>query len=89
MFYAFKTQLATQGTCGNCTKWKFEAGETWGREYMENKTTLSELTYVGTWRPSDGCTLKDVLFPHITYGFRGRTLPMYSFHVKKINFLKN
>lgn len=48
---------------------------------MDNTMALAELIDVGSWRPSDGCTLKDVLFPHVVHGFRGRTLPMISYHV--------
>lgn len=84
IIFTLKGQISSSGTCGNCTKWNIQAGDTWGREYIENKTSSSELIEVGTWRPSDGCTLTDVLFPHIVHGFRGRILPMHSFHVNDL-----
>ncbi|CAH0552900.1 unnamed protein product [Brassicogethes aeneus] len=77
-----KTDLLQNGICGNCTKWKFQTGETWGKEYSQNNTSEStaDILSVGTWRPSDGPTITDELFPHITQGFRGKTLPVLTFH---------
>lgn len=39
-----------------------------------------QIIEVGWWRPGAGPTLNDELFPHIAHGFRGRTLPLVSFH---------
>ncbi|KAF7278271.1 hypothetical protein GWI33_008627 [Rhynchophorus ferrugineus] len=78
-----KKYLVDYGVCDNCTKWKFETGETWGREYLENNradNSIAEILSVGTWRPSDGPTMTDELFPHVSHGFRGKTLPVVSFH---------
>lgn len=80
-----KVQLQT-GTCDNCTSWRFQAGDTWGREYTKLATdNVAELIKVGYWRPSDGTSLIDELFPHISHGFRGRNLPFVSFHVSIIS----
>ncbi|XP_034244940.1 ionotropic receptor 93a [Thrips palmi] len=38
------------------------------------------LVSVGWWRPREGLTLQDALFPHAAYGFKGRNLPLLSFH---------
>ena len=39
------------------------------------------LISVGSWRPREGLILHDKLFPHISHGFRNRTLPVISVHV--------
>ncbi|KAL1505744.1 hypothetical protein ABEB36_005237 [Hypothenemus hampei] len=73
--------LTEYGSCNNCTKWKLEAGETWGREYQTpGENSIADIQLVGTWRPSDGPSMTDVLFPHIAHGFRSITLPLVSFH---------
>ncbi|KAJ1521518.1 hypothetical protein ONE63_003181 [Megalurothrips usitatus] len=38
------------------------------------------LLEAGWWRPREGLALVDPLFPHVAHGFRGRTLPIISFH---------
>ncbi|KAJ8914261.1 hypothetical protein NQ315_003626, partial [Exocentrus adspersus] len=75
------------GTCDNCTFWKMKTGETWGKEYhllndfsSNVPNSLIDILAVGTWRPSDGVSMTDELFPHISHGFRGRNLPVVSFH---------
>ncbi|XP_050293416.1 ionotropic receptor 93a [Anthonomus grandis grandis] len=85
-----KKYLMQSGSCDNCTKWKFETGETWGREYqvMETDESVAQILSVGTWRPSDGATLVDELFPHVTQGFRRKTLPLVSFHNPPWQILK-
>ncbi|XP_049872906.1 ionotropic receptor 93a [Pectinophora gossypiella] len=39
-----------------------------------------ELLDVGYWRPIDGIRFADVLFPHVEHGFRGKELPVITFH---------
>lgn len=74
--------MSQYGVNGNCTRWKLQSGETWGLQYeQKNESTDVQLLDVGYWRPSDGLNLNDVLFPHVEHGFRGRTLPLVSFHV--------
>lgn len=69
------------GTCDNCTKWEFMAGETWGKEYQMNEQNTIEIIKVGEWKIGRGSIFTDELFPHITHGFRGIMLPVVSFHV--------
>ncbi|KAK5650424.1 hypothetical protein RI129_001453 [Pyrocoelia pectoralis] len=76
-----KKHILNYGVCDNCTRWKIEAGETWGKEYEKRGLrTEDKLINVGTWRPSDGPCLQDELFPHIAHGFRRKNLPMISYH---------
>lgn len=49
---------------------------------QHNGTTQINLLEVGFWRPSDGLEMLDHLFPHVEHGFRGRMLPLVSFHVR-------
>lgn len=35
----------------------------------------------GMWRPFEGLTMTDALFPHISHGFRGRTFHIVTYHV--------
>ncbi|KAG6440761.1 hypothetical protein O3G_MSEX001513 [Manduca sexta] len=41
------------------------------------KVTLLD---VGFWRPIDAMTFFDVLFPHVQHGFRGKELPVITYH---------
>ncbi|KAK4883102.1 hypothetical protein RN001_006421 [Aquatica leii] len=84
-----KKYLLDYGVCDNCTNWKLQAAETWGKEYEKGSTSLvGDLLLVGSWRPSDGPALKDQLFPHVTHGFRGKNLPMITFHNPPWQILK-
>nr|XP_034828957.1 ionotropic receptor 93a [Maniola hyperantus] len=40
----------------------------------------TELLHVGAWRPIDGFKFDDVLFPHVEHGFRGKELPIITYH---------
>ncbi|GBP34784.1 Ionotropic receptor 93a [Eumeta japonica] len=40
-----------------------------------------KLLDVGYWRPVDGVRRSDELFPHVEHGFRGRALPIVTYHV--------
>lgn len=78
----FQKYLFEHGNCDNCTKWKFASGETWGKEYQTHEDfSTVDIIPVGSWRPSDGPTMTDALFPHVAHGFRGSNLPLVSFHV--------
>nr|AXY83442.1 putative ionotropic receptor 16 [Conopomorpha sinensis] len=35
---------------------------------------------VGVWRPADGLQQTDALFPHVEQGFRGKELPIITYH---------
>nr|WJJ63358.1 ionotropic receptor 93a [Pachyrhinus yasumatsui] len=89
-----RSYLTNFGTCDNCTKWKLETGETWGRQYQQQgdsynvELSLARFLSVGTWRPSDGPTMTDELFPHVAHGFRGKLLPLVSYHNPPWQILK-
>ncbi|CAH1286826.1 unnamed protein product [Chrysodeixis includens] len=88
--------IASKSQCGNCSTWRALAADTWGATYRGQSdnpdSTASntngtigviekvELLNVGYWRPIDAVRLTDVLFPHIHHGFRGKELPIITFH---------
>nr|BAR64811.1 ionotropic receptor [Ostrinia furnacalis] len=39
-----------------------------------------DLLQVGYWRPIDALRFEDVLFPHVEHGFRGKALPIITYH---------
>lgn len=89
-FIHFQNYLSKYGICDNCTFWQIETGETWGVEYQNiGDLANPQLLFVGTWRPTDGPTMKDELFVHIAHGFRGKLLPMVSFHVSILLSVKH
>ncbi|XP_052755340.1 ionotropic receptor 93a isoform X2 [Galleria mellonella] len=51
---------------------------------VENITTpvieKIDLMQVGYWRPMDAMRYDDVLFPHVEHGFRGKQLPIITYH---------
>ncbi|KAJ8957248.1 hypothetical protein NQ318_007812 [Aromia moschata] len=72
-----------------------DTSETWGKEYQfassSQNTSVSssvEIIPVGSWRPSDGPSMSDELFLHISHGFRGMNLPLVSFHNPPWQILK-
>nr|QPZ88965.1 ionotropic receptor 1 [Diaphorina citri] len=75
-----EARLNEVGKCDICTMWSFKSGETWGEEFQENTDATIDLLDVGVWTPRDGLRFSDVLFPHIEQGFRGKNLPVISFH---------
>ncbi|EEB18389.1 glutamate receptor delta-1 subunit precursor, putative [Pediculus humanus corporis] len=79
-----KTKLSESGGCDKCVTWLLKAGETWGKEFEIRKKGESRyddfLQDVGLWHPRSGHVMKDILFPHIVHGFRGRSLPLISFN---------
>ena len=69
-----KHWLETHAKCGSCTKYMMESLEsTEGGNY--------ERLDVGFWTVY-GPHIKDVLFPHVTCGFRARTIKVASLEVK-------
>jgi ionotropic glutamate receptor len=88
--------LLTVSVCSNCTTWRVESGEMWGDNYMGisiaedsstlvNKkidTDLRKLTQVGFWKPTNGLQMSDVLFPHVSHGFRGINFHIITYHVR-------
>lgn len=41
----------------------------------------SRLTDVGFWKPNDGVQMTDVLFPHVSHGFRNKNIHIVTYHV--------
>ncbi|KAJ8716806.1 hypothetical protein PYW07_003433 [Mythimna separata] len=87
--------IAAKSKCGNCSTWRALSADTWGATYRghtdaqdlssANLTTTGaiekiNLLNVGFWRPIDAVKFEDVLFPHIHHGFRGKELPIITFH---------
>lgn len=77
--------------------WKVETADVWGTRYEStvfSSQTASEkkniqdsliafkLINTGMWRPFEGLTMIDALFPHISHGFRGRTFHVVTYHVR-------
>ncbi|KAL4709653.1 hypothetical protein ACJJTC_007384 [Scirpophaga incertulas] len=63
----------------------FEDSEEPARNITSNVTARGvieniELLQVGYWRPVDAIRYDDVLFPHVEHGFRGKELPVVSYH---------
>lgn len=79
--------------CSNCTTWRVESGEMWGDNYNEISMTddtvvtkkiekdFRKLTQVGFWKPMSGMQMSDMLFPHISHGFRGINFHIITYHV--------
>lgn len=78
--------------------WKVETADIWGMRYetpvFESQTTVEKkamqatetsfkMVSAGFWRPFEGLIMTDVLFPHISHGFRGRTFHIITYHVRK------
>ncbi|XP_055591068.1 ionotropic receptor 93a [Uranotaenia lowii] len=86
-----RENLGDKDNCNECSRWKVQAGETWGYSFqiptediisstqLTRKKTV-ELQDVGFWTPQDGFIMTDVLFPHVSQGFRGTHLHFYSYH---------
>jgi hypothetical protein len=45
------------------------------------KTSTSNLINVGRWNPTAGLQMDDVLFPHVSHGFRGKVFHIITYHV--------
>lgn len=45
------------------------------------KNKSLQINRVATWEPTNGVLANDSLFPHISHGFRGKTLPIATYHV--------
>ncbi|XP_014486779.1 PREDICTED: glutamate receptor ionotropic, delta-2-like [Dinoponera quadriceps] len=71
--------FASGGSCGKCLFWRFASAITWGNFFLHGKN-IAHLIDSGTWIPSLGSNLTDAIFPHISYGFRGISMPVASYH---------
>ncbi|XP_072742853.1 ionotropic receptor 93a isoform X1 [Anoplolepis gracilipes] len=70
---------STGGICGRCLFWRFASAITWGSFFVHGKSS-AHLIDSGTWTPTLGMNLTDVIFPHIVHGFRGINLPIATYH---------
>lgn len=61
-----------------------KTSETWGVEYQNNRRSHPNTIPVGSWRPVIGPKMSDALFIHVSHGFRGKIIPIVSFHVISI-----
>ncbi|XP_041979809.1 ionotropic receptor 93a [Aricia agestis] len=85
MLRHMQLHLSGHSACGNCSSWRALAADTWGvtyREHANGSTAIDEieLLEVGYWRTTDGVNFRDVLFPHVHHGFRGKELPILTYH---------
>lgn len=73
--------------CTPCAKWKFQTAETWGLRFDDVRNNKLKpfkpiVTEAASWEPINGLISADALFPHIAYGFRNRTIPIATYHVR-------
>lgn len=93
--------LRKNAKCSNCTTWNVKISEIWGSSYqlasfsddsLVQKNNFNDpnqnlkLINAGTWKPFDGLQMTDVLFPHISHGFRNKTFHLITYHVSKESF---
>ena len=43
-----------------------------------------KLIVSGAWSPGPGVNMSEPLFPHVSHGFRGKLLPVSTFHVSAV-----
>ncbi|KAI8421917.1 hypothetical protein MSG28_009840, partial [Choristoneura fumiferana] len=55
---------------------------------LQRRDLLLKHMTVGYWRPTDGTRFDDFLFPHIAHGFRGKVLPVITYHNPPWTILK-
>ena len=67
MMAQLRLDLRNKGICGNCSLWKLSASEIMGMATINNLE-------VGEWEPTQGLSLVDDLFPHVTGGLRKRRI---------------
>lgn len=76
--------------CSGCIQWKFQSAETWGLRFADMvgnklKPFKPKITDAAIWEPTNGLVVLDAVFPHISYKFRNKTLPIATFHVRISN----
>lgn len=85
--------LESVSKCSKCLSWNVKTAEIWGEKYrstsfadddaaLKNKMKgpSFQLLQPGVWKPS-GLIMSDVLFPHISHGFRGKIFHIITYHV--------
>ncbi|XP_051164696.1 ionotropic receptor 93a [Leptopilina boulardi] len=70
----------SDGNCGKCLTWRIGSAITWGNSFDSILAGRGQLIHSGSWSPGPGSNLTDSIFPHIDYGFRGKTLPIITYH---------
>jgi glutamate receptor, ionotropic, invertebrate len=81
--------------CSNCTAWNVKTAEIWGDRYTSaymndgaisqrnlKDVSSSKLMEQGLWKAT-GLVMRDVLFPHVSHGFRGKTFHIITYHVSR------
>lgn len=71
----------SDGNCGKCLTWSIGSAITWGNSFDSTLAGRGQLIPSGSWSPGPGSNLSDSVFPHIDYGFLGKTLPIITYHV--------
>ncbi|XP_023248636.1 ionotropic receptor 93a [Copidosoma floridanum] len=69
--------------CGGCLTWKLVSAIVWGMSFDAPESAARGgpwLQETGDWSPGPGIRMTEPLFPHISHGFRGISLPVVSFH---------
>lgn len=88
--------LQKTAKCSNCTMWRVDSADIWGTRYevtnFASQSIAEKKLYIdyipkyklinsGMWRPFEGLVMTDVLFPHISHGFRKRVFHIITYHV--------
>lgn len=56
--------------------------EDWSVVKLDREKSSPKMISVGVWKPSEGVELLDVLFPHVSSGFRGKNMHIVTYHVR-------
>ncbi|KAG5667976.1 hypothetical protein PVAND_015934 [Polypedilum vanderplanki] len=95
--------LRKTSSCSNCTMWKIETADIWGSRYQASTFTSQSvaekklqidsnvdyaLINAGMWRPFEGLLMNDVLFPHISHGFRKKVFHIITYHNPPWQYIK-
>ncbi|XP_046624536.1 uncharacterized protein LOC124307152 [Neodiprion virginianus] len=83
----FISRSGSGGKCDRCLSWTVTSAITWGESFVTGKK-ISDASddgtgyfiVTGTWSPRLGAVMTDAIFPHVVHGFRGKTLPVITFH---------
>ncbi|XP_046750223.1 uncharacterized protein LOC124413578 [Diprion similis] len=83
----FISRSGPRGNCDRCLSWTVTSAITWGESFVKGKKTseasdggTGHFIVTGTWSPRLGAVMTDAIFPHVMHGFRGKTLPVITFH---------
>ncbi|XP_012281340.1 ionotropic receptor 93a [Orussus abietinus] len=74
------TRSASGGTCSRCLVWRLSSPITWGNTFVHEDMVTDRMVESGSWTPGPGPNMTDVIFPHVSHGFRGKILPMVTYH---------